>query len=98
MNAAVAKLADAAAGAGRTRGGASREPIAVLGQHPESGKDMKVMAGRYGPYVSDGTTHATLPKGADPKSVVLEEAIRLIDEKAAKGPSKRPARKARKKR
>ena len=98
MNAAVAKLADAAAGAGQTRGGTSREPIALLGQHPESGKDLKVMAGRYGPYVSDGTTHATLPKGADPKSVVLEEAIRLIDEKAAKGPSKRRSgRKARKK-
>src|SRR5205085_12455542 len=58
MNAAVAKLADAASGAGK-RGGA-REPLSVLGQHPVSGEDIKVMAGRYGPYVSDGTTHATL--------------------------------------
>src|SRR5881398_2689770 len=66
MNAAVAKLADAASGAGRDRG-ASREPIAALGKHPESGKDVKVMAGKYGPYASDGSTHATLPKGADPK-------------------------------
>jgi len=90
MNAAVAKLADAASGVGRQRG-ASREPIAVLGKHP-NGKDVKVMAGRYGPYVSDGTTHATLRKGAEPKTVTLEEAVRLIDEKAAKGPSKRPAR------
>ena len=95
MNAAVAKLADAASGGGRQRG-ASREPIAVLGKHP-NGKDVKVMAGRYGPYVSDGATHATLPKGADPKAVTLDEAIRLIDEKAAKGPSKRPAKRARKK-
>src|SRR3954466_10575749 len=46
MNAAVAKLADAASGAGR-RQGASREPIAVLGKHPESGKDIKAMAGKY---------------------------------------------------
>ena len=91
MNAAVAKLADAASGAGRGRG-ASREPIAVLGAHP-NGKEVKVMAGRYGPYVSDGTTHATLPKGADPKSVTLDEAVRLIDEKAAKGPSARRGRK-----
>ena len=87
MNAAVAKLADAASGGGRQRG-ASREPIAMLGQHP-NGKDLKVMAGRYGPYVSDGTTHATLPKGADPKAVTLDEAVRLIDERAAKGPAKK---------
>ena len=91
MNAAVAKLADAAAGVGRQRG-ASREPIAVLGKH-SNGSDVKVMAGRYGPYVSDGTTHATLSKGKDPKEVTLEEAIRLIDEKAAKGPAKRGGRK-----
>ncbi len=97
MNAAVAKLADTAAGGGR-KGGASREPIAVLGAHPESGKEIKAMAGRYGPYVSDGTTHATLPKGSDPKSVTLDEAVRLIDEKAAKGPTKKGRRKtARKK-
>src|SRR3982751_5826405 len=95
MNAAVVKLADAASGAGR-KGGASREPIAVLGKHP-NGNEVKVMAGRYGPYVSDGATHATLPKGADPKAVTLDEAVRLIDEKAAKGPSKRPTKRARKK-
>ena len=58
MNAAVVKLAEAAAAKGE-RGG-SREPIAVLGPHPESGKEIKVMAGRFGPYVSDGATHATL--------------------------------------
>jgi DNA topoisomerase-1 len=87
MNAAVAKLADAASGGSRQRG-ASREPIAVLGQHP-NGKDVKVMEGRYGPYVSDGTTHATLPKGADPKAVTLDEAVRLIDERASKGPAKK---------
>ena len=94
MNAAVAKLADAAAGAGKR--GSSREPIAVLGKHP-NGKDVKVMEGRYGPYVSDGTTHATLPKGADPKAITLDEGIRLIDERAAKGPAKKGDRGARRK-
>ena len=88
MNAAVAKLADAAAGGGR-RQGASREPIAVLGNHPASNSEIKVMAGRYGPYVTDGTTNATLPKGADAKTVTLDEAVRLIDERAAKGPAKK---------
>jgi len=92
MNAAVAKLADAASGAGRQRG-ASREPIAVLGQHPQSGKDIKVMAGRYGPYVTDGTTHATIPKGTEPQSVTLEQAVEWIDAKAAKGPAKKKGRK-----
>ncbi len=88
MNAAVVKLAEAAAGGGKGRG-ASREPIAVLGAHPESGKEIKVLEGRFGPYVSDGTTHATLPKSADPKAVTLEEAVALIDAKAAKGPAKK---------
>jgi DNA topoisomerase-1 len=93
MNAAVAKLADAAAGGGR-KGGSAREPIAVLGSHPASGGEIKVMAGRYGPYVTDGTTNATLPKGADPKTIVLDEAVRLIDERAAKGPPAKKGRKA----
>jgi DNA topoisomerase-1 len=101
MNAAVVKLADAASGAGR-RQGASREPIAVLGAHPSSGLELRVLEGRYGPYVSDGSTHATLPKTADPKSVTLEQAIEWIDAKAAKGPSakkkKKPARKTAKSR
>jgi DNA topoisomerase-1 len=91
MNAAVSKLADAASGGGRRQAG-SREPVAVLGKHPANGGEIKVMAGRYGPYVTNGATNATLPKGADPKAITLDEAVRLIDERAAKGP---PAKKAR---
>jgi DNA topoisomerase-1 len=93
MNAAVAKLADAAAGGGRRSGGA-REPIAMLGAHPGSGGEINVMAGRYGPYVTDGTTNATLPKGTDPKTITLAEAAQLIDERAAKGPTAKKGRKA----
>ena len=92
MNAAVAKLADAASGGARQRA-SSREPIAVLGKHPTSGGEIKVMAGRYGPYVTDGTTNATLPKGAKPEAVTLDEAVRLIDERSAKGPAKKSGRK-----
>ncbi|HVF82936.1 MAG TPA: type I DNA topoisomerase [Sphingomicrobium sp.] len=87
MNAAVAKLADAANGAGKGRG-AAREPLAVLGNHPDSGKELKVMEGRFGPYVTDGSTHATLAKSADPTAVTLDEAVALVDAKAAKSPPK----------
>jgi DNA topoisomerase-1 len=92
MNAAVAKLADAAAGAGR-QGSASREPVAVLGKHPANEAEIKVMAGRYGPYVTDGATNATLPKGMEPTAVTLDEAVRLIDERASRGPAKKGGRK-----
>ena len=87
----MVKLAEAAASKGGR--GATREPLAVLGPHPVSGLEIKVMEGKYGPYASDGTTHATLPKTADPKAVTLEEAVALIDAKAAKGPVKKKGRK-----
>jgi DNA topoisomerase-1 len=97
MNTAVAKLAEAAAGGGRGARAAA-EPLNTFGAHPTSGGDMKLMAGRYGPYVTDGTTNATLPREMKPEDLTLEQAIVLIDERAAKGPSKgkkkAPAKKA----
>ncbi|MEY4721799.1 MAG: type topoisomerase, partial [Pseudomonadota bacterium] len=54
MNLAVTKLAEAAAGGGRGARAAA-EPLKTFGPHPESGGEMKLMAGRYGPYVTDGT-------------------------------------------
>jgi DNA topoisomerase-1 len=88
MNAAVVKLAEAAAGGGRARGG-SREPLKVLGAHPRTELELKVMEGRFGPYVTDGTTNATLPKTVTPEALTLEEAAQLIDDRAAKGPAKK---------
>jgi DNA topoisomerase-1 len=85
MNAAVAKLADAAQSGGRARSG-SREPLKVLGPHPRTEAEIKLMEGRFGPYVTDGTTNATLPKSLAPEALTLEEAAQLIDERAAKGP------------
>jgi DNA topoisomerase-1 len=83
MNAAVVKLAEAAAGGGRTRG--AREPLKMLGPHPRTELEIKLMEGRFGPYVTDGTTNATLPKTVAPDALTLEEAAQLIDERAAKG-------------
>ena len=88
MNAAVAKLADAAAGGGRARG-AAREPLKVVGVHPRTEIERKVMEGRYGPYVTDGTTHASLPKSVDPQALTLDEAVRLIDDRAERAPAKK---------
>lgn len=87
MNAAVSKLADAANGGGRARTGA-REPLKVFGAHPESGAEVKLMEGRFGPYVTDGTTNATLPKAVDPATLTLDAAVALLAERAAKGPAK----------
>jgi len=67
------------------------EPLRTLGER--AGKPVTVHEGRYGPYVSSDGIHATLPKDVEPGTVTLEEAIRLIDAKAAKAPAK-PARKA----
>ena len=86
MNAAVVRIAEAAAGGGRGR--TKAEPLNTFGPHPTSGGEMKLMEGRFGPYVTDGTTNATLPKSADPATLTLEEAIALIDARAAKGPAK----------
>ncbi|MFN5086359.1 MAG: type I DNA topoisomerase [Novosphingobium sp.] len=92
MNSAVAKLAEAANGGGRGAR-ASAEPLKTFGPHPESGGEMKLMAGRYGPYVTDGTTNATLPRDKQPEALTAEEAATLITEKAAKGPAKKGGRK-----
>jgi DNA topoisomerase-1 len=88
MNAAVVKLAEAAAGGGRPQRGAAREPLKVLGAHPRTEAELKLMEGRYGPYVTDGTTNATLPKTIAPDALTLEEAAQLIDARAAAAPAK----------
>lgn len=92
MNRAVDLLAQAANRGPGTR--AASEPIATLGAHPTSGGEIKVMPGRYGPYVTDGTTNATIAKDMKPEDVTIDIAIALIDARIAKGP---PAKKGKKK-
>ncbi|QPC97854.1 type I DNA topoisomerase [Qipengyuania soli] len=93
MNRAVDILAQAA-NRGGAGGRAKAEPIKTLGAHPTSGGEMKVMPGRYGPYVTDGTTNATIPKDVKPEDLTEAQAIELIDARAAKGPAKKKGRKA----
>jgi len=95
MNAAVVKLAEAAANGGRPARG-SQAPLKVLGAHPRTEAEIKLMEGRYGAYVTDGTTNATLPKTIDKDQLTLEEAAQLIDTRAAAAPAKgkRGAKKA----
>jgi DNA topoisomerase-1 len=88
MNAAVSLLAEAA-NRGPGRGRAKAEPIKTFGKHPETGEEMKVLPGRYGPYVTDGTNHATVPKDTKPEDVTEEQAIALINARIAKGPAKK---------
>jgi DNA topoisomerase-1 len=76
----------------RGRGRAAPEPLAELGPRPDSGAAVKLLAGRYGPYVTDGTTNASLPKGADPTGFTLEAAIELLKAREEAGPTKKPAR------
>jgi DNA topoisomerase-1 len=87
MNRAVDILAQAADRKGGGRGKA--EPIKTLSEHPTSGGEMKVMPGRYGPYVTDGTTNATIPKDMKPEDLTDAQAIELIDARVAKGPAKK---------
>ncbi|HEX2795301.1 MAG TPA: topoisomerase C-terminal repeat-containing protein, partial [Croceicoccus sp.] len=93
MNAAVTMLAEA-----QNRGGRGErtkaEPLKTFGAHPESGGEMKLLSGRYGPYVTDGTTNATIPRDMKPEDVTEEDAVRLITERAAKAPAKKGKKKA----
>ncbi len=94
MNAAVVKLAEAAANGGRPARGAAREPLRVLGKHPRTEAEIKLMEGRYGAYVTDGETNATLPKSIEQDALTLEEAAQLIDDRAAAAPAKKGKKKA----
>ncbi len=66
----------------------------MLGEHPEKGGEIVVRAGRYGPYASHDGVNATLPSDKSPDTITLEEAVPLIDARAARSgdqPAKRRA-------
>ncbi len=77
------------------RGRQQKPPLAELGAHPDNGAAVRVLEGRYGVYVTDGTTNATVPRGIDPAALTLDEAVGLLRARLEAGPSK--AKKAAKK-
>ncbi|MGE5145779.1 MAG: topoisomerase C-terminal repeat-containing protein, partial [Candidatus Eiseniibacteriota bacterium] len=99
LNRAVTLIAEKKLKPGRARFGA--DPGKPLGDHPDKGGPIVVKKGRYGPYVSHDGVNATLPNDITPETVTLEQAVSLIDARAAAGGGKKkgkakaaPAKKA----
>jgi DNA topoisomerase I len=65
-----------------------------LGKHPESGADVKILDGRYGPYVTDGETNASVPKGTQVEAVTMQSAMELLAARAGMGGKKSKRAKA----
>ncbi len=68
----------------RSRRGAARGPLKELGPDPSSGKPIVLRDGRFGPYVTDGETNASLRRGDTPEGITLERAVELLAERRAK--------------
>ena len=79
----------------KRRGGqaASLPPLRELGADPATGKPMVIKDGRFGPYVTDGETNASLRKGDDVLSMTDERAAELLADRRARGPVKRTTKK-----
>lgn len=89
LDGAVAKFAEPKYGA-RKASSALKE----FDADPVSGKPIKLKEGRFGPYVTDGETNATVPRGEEPMEIDFDRAVELIADKRAKGPAKKPVKRA----
>ena len=75
--------------------GQAKPPLKDLGADPGTGKPIVVKEGRFGPYVTDGETNASLRQGDDPESLTVERAQELLADRRARGPAKKsPPKKA----
>jgi len=77
----------------RGRGRVAAPPLRELGEDPSSSRPIVIKDGRFGPYVTDGETNASLRKGDEVESVTLQRAVELLAERRAAGPAK-PRRRA----
>jgi DNA topoisomerase-1 len=97
MNRAVALFEEKKNNPGKGRfGRAAPAPLKELGESPVTGKPIRVLTGRYGPYINDGETNANVPKDKKPEDVTFDEALSLLAARveAGGGKKKRPAKKA----
>ncbi len=78
---------------GRGRAAAKREPLKVFDASPVTNEKVQLLDGRYGPYVTDGETNASLPKGTAVEELTFQEALDLLAARAAAGPPKKKAKK-----
>jgi DNA topoisomerase-1 len=93
LNRAVTLLAEKRAGKGGRFGRAAVKTVLKdLGEHPGGGGKIQVLDGKYGPYVSWNKVNATVPKGSEPAALTVDDAVRLLQERIAKGGGKKPAR------
>jgi DNA topoisomerase I len=67
--------------------GQAKPPLRELGADPVSGKPVVLKEGRFGPYVTDGETNASLRRGDDPETVTIERAAELLADRRSKGPA-----------
>jgi DNA topoisomerase-1 len=67
--------------------GAPKPPLRELGPDPVSAKPIVLKEGRFGPYVTDGETNASLRRGDDPESLTIERAAELLADRRSRGPT-----------
>jgi len=90
MNRAVAVIDEKKAGGGKGRfGRAAPTALKELGESPVTGKAVRVLNGRYGPYINDGETNANVPKDKKPEDVTFDEALALLAARAEMGGGKK---------
>jgi DNA topoisomerase I len=82
---------------GPRKGRFGADPGRALGEHPDKGGPVVVKNGRYGPYASHDGVNATLPSDMTPETVTLEQAVVLLDARAARGGGKKAPKAAAKK-
>ncbi|MBW8283661.1 MAG: type I DNA topoisomerase [Rhizobium sp.] len=92
LNRAVTVLAEKQSKGPGGRGRTAAVALKEIGEHPDGGA-ITVRDGKYGPYINWAKVNATLPKGKDPQSVTMEEALLMIAEKAGKSGTKKTAAK-----